>query len=74
MAKCIPLVTFFSNQCSILGVMDTQVLVFERRAKVPMHDLSRNIFPLVYYLLPPLTRLGLLKYSLWSSEYMLQVR
>lgn len=39
-----------------------------------MYDLSRRIFPLVYYLLPPLMWLGLLKHSPWSSEWMLQER
>lgn len=68
----ISLVSFLSNSCSILAVMDTQVSMSDSKAKVCMHDLSRRIFPLVNYLLSPLKWLGLLKCSLWSSEWMLQ--
>lgn len=53
--------------------MNTWVLV-SMRAKVPVYDLSRRVFPLVYYLFPVLTWFGLLKCSPWSSERMLRER
>lgn len=52
--------------------MDTQVSLSDRKAKVPMYDLFRRIFPLVNDLLPPLKWLGLLKCCLWSSERLFQ--
>lgn len=53
--------------------MNTRVLM-SMRVKVPVYDLSRRVFPLVYYLFPTLTWFGLLKCSPWSSERMLRKR
>lgn len=53
--------------------MNTQVLL-SMRDKVPVYDLSKRVFPLVYYLCPALRWFRLLKCSPWSFERMLRER